>query len=54
MSKWETITTTYPELTDNNFGRNGTIELHDEGDGIDFIARWEYAKPIPNGLKLGK
>jgi hypothetical protein len=54
MSKWQTITAAYPELTDNDFGRNGTIELHDDGDGVDFIARWEYAKPIPAGLKLGK
>ena len=54
MSKWETIIAAYPELTDNDFGKDGTIELHDDGDGIDYIARWQYSKPIPSGLKLGK
>jgi len=54
MTKWATIVATYPELTDNDFGRNGSIELHDDGDGIDFIARWEYSKPIPDGMKVGK
>ena len=54
MSKWKTIIAAYPELTDNDFGKDGTIELHDDGDGIDYIARWQYSKPIPSGLKLGK
>jgi hypothetical protein len=54
MSKWQTITASYSELTDDDFGRNGSIELHDDGDGVDYIARWDYSKPIPDGLKLGK
>jgi hypothetical protein len=28
--------------------------LKDDGDGIQYIAKWEYSKPIPDGLKLGK
>jgi hypothetical protein len=51
---WEKIIAVYPELTDADFGMNGVISLQDDGDGIDYIARWDYSKPIPDGLKLGK
>jgi hypothetical protein len=52
---WEQIIAVYPELTDDDFvGRNAVIDLIDDGDGIVYIARWEYSKPIPEGLKLGK
>jgi len=48
---------TYPELIDNNYKafRDGTIVLQDDTDGIGpYIAKWEYSKPIPEGLTLGK
>jgi hypothetical protein len=49
------ITTVYPELTNDDFGLNGSIELQDDSDGQGaYIAKWDYSKPIPNGLKLGK
>jgi hypothetical protein len=49
------ITDVYPELTDNDFDpRLGSILLRDDGDGVQYIAKWEYSKPIPDGLKLGK
>lgn len=52
---WEQIISIYPELTDDDFiGRNAVIELRDDGDGIPYIAEWNYSKPIPEGLKLGK
>ena len=55
MELWEIITTTYPELTSEDFGSQGLITLQDDSDGLGaFIAKWEYAKPIPDGLKLGK
>ena len=55
MTLWEQIMAVYPELTDNDFGQNGTITLQDDSDGLGaYIAKWEYAKPIPAGLKLGK
>jgi hypothetical protein len=55
MTLWEQIMAVYPELTDADFGRNGTIALQDDSDGLGaFIAKWEYLKPIPAGLKLGK
>jgi hypothetical protein len=45
----------YPELTDLDFDINyGTILLKDDGDGVVYIDKWEYSKPIPDGLKLGK
>jgi hypothetical protein len=52
---YETITDTYPELTDLDFMANtGSILLKDDGDGIVYLAKWEYSKPIPAGLTLGK
>ena len=51
---FDDILAVYPELTNKDFGREGIIELADDGDGIQYIAKWEYSKPIPDGLKLGK
>ena len=52
---WEQIIAVYPELTDDDFSsRNAVIELRDDGDGVPYIYRWDYSKPIPDGLKLGK
>ena len=50
------IIETYPELTDKDFDflSGGTIMLRDDGDGVQYISKWEYSKPIPDGLKLGK
>jgi hypothetical protein len=55
MTLWEQIVNTYPELTDKDFGFQGSIRLQNDGDGAgDYIAKWEYSKPIPDGLTLGK
>jgi hypothetical protein len=55
MELWEKIIATYPELTDSDFGASGTIQLRDDADGLGaYIAKWDYSKPIPKGLKLGK
>ena len=55
MSLYETIINEYPELTDNDFGSKGIISLQDDSDGLGaYIAKWEYSKPIPEGLTLGK
>jgi hypothetical protein len=49
----EIIKSHYPEITDNDFFR--TIILQDDSDGLGaYIAEWNYSKPIPAGLKLGK
>jgi hypothetical protein len=57
MDLYSKIIEIYPELTitatfDPFF--DGTIQLRDDGDGIQYIAKWDYSKPIPDGLKLGK
>ena len=52
---YEKIIEVYPELTDTDFDPiRGSIHLKDDGDGVAYIAKWEYSKPIPTGLKLGK
>ena len=53
MDLYAKIIETYPTLTDNDFV-NGVIRLQDDGDGIQYIAEWNYSEPIPTGLKLGK
>jgi hypothetical protein len=53
MELWQTIRETYSELTDNDFVK--IIMLQDDSDGLGaYIAVWNYSKPIPDGLKLGK
>ena len=56
MTLWEQIVQVYPELTDADFHPQfGAILLQDDSDGQGaFIAKWEYSKPIPNGMKVGK
>lgn len=52
---YESIIAAYPELTDADFmPPKGSIVLKDDGDGIVYLEKWEYTKPIPKGLKLGK
>ena len=55
MELWEKIIIAYPELNPtDNFSELG-IYLRDDSDGNGaYIAKWEYSKPIPAGLKLGK
>jgi hypothetical protein len=53
MELWQIIRNAYPELTDADFVK--TIVLVDDADGEGaYIASWNYSKPIPDGLKLGK
>lgn len=56
MSILDIIIETYPELSDGSqFGVGGSIILQDDSDGQGaFIAQWDYKKPIPKNLKLGK
>ena len=53
MTLWEQIVAIYPELTDKDFDFKITLQNDSDGNG-DYIAKWEYEKPIPDGLKLGK
>jgi hypothetical protein len=55
MNIVETIMEAYPELTSQDFWTNGSIEVKDNSDGQGaYLSKWEYKKPIPKGLKLGK
>jgi hypothetical protein len=55
MALYDDIVEVYPELSAVDFNyREGSILLTDDGDGIAYIAKWEYTKPIPAGLKVGK
>ena len=54
MTLYDQIIAAYPELEDSLFRRQ-TIVVQNDSDGKgDYIAKWEYSKPIPDGLKLGK
>jgi hypothetical protein len=58
MELWEKIVAEYPELSENNYAEfttGGSIMLVDDSDGVGvYIKKWEYSKPIPSGLTLGK
>ena len=52
---FDLIVAVYPELTSADFRPiTGSILLADDGDGVQYISKWEYSKPIPEGMKLGK
>lgn len=56
MDLYTEIMDAYPELEIAHFAPfTGVINLRDDGDGRGaYIAKWEYSKPIPDGLTLGK
>lgn len=54
MSLYETILEAYPELSDLKLF-DANIILQNDSDGAgDYVAKWDYSKPLPKGLKLGK
>jgi hypothetical protein len=55
MSLFDDIIAVFPELTNADFGIGGKISLSDDLDEAgEYIAKWNYSKPIPEGMKLGK
>lgn len=55
MNLYEEIKSVYLELTEEDFHPfRGSILLKDDGDGVVYIAKWEYSKPLPEGMKVGK
>ena len=55
MNLFTQITTIYPELVEEDFRPpTGSILLRDDGDGIQYIYSWNYTKPLPEGMKVGK
>ena len=54
MNIYEIIIDAYPELVDIDLFDEYII-LQNDTDGIgDYVKKWEYSKPIPDGLTLGK
>jgi hypothetical protein len=55
MTIYEKVIATYPELEDSAVLRLGHIIIQNDSDGLgDYIAKWEYSKPLPEGMKVGK
>ena len=55
MSLYDNLIEILPELKDSELFRNGIITLQNDSDGQgDYIAAWNYDKPLPQGFKLGK
>jgi hypothetical protein len=55
MSLYDQIIAVLPELEASRLFVDGTIILQNDLDETgDFIAAWNYSKPIPEGMKLGK
>ena len=55
MELWEKVVSAYPEINpSDDFSALG-IYLQDDSDGVGaYIREWNYSKPIPEGLSLGK
>ena len=56
MALYDDLIAALPELKDADFAPiTGTIVLQNDGDKTgDYIAKWEYSKPLPDGMKVGK
>ena len=57
MALYDEIIAVYPELTitpEKDEFAFGCIELRDDGDGVQYIGKWNYSKPLPAGMKVGK
>jgi hypothetical protein len=55
MNLYDEIVKTYPFLTDLDFKpTTGLIQLSDDGDGVQYISKWEYSEPLPDSMKVGK
>jgi hypothetical protein len=58
MDLYSAIISTYPELEIKEGYdpfKDGTIQLKDDGDGVGaYLAEWQFNKPLPKGLTLGK
>lgn len=52
---WQQICESDNNIVESDFGANGPIVLRDDSDGQGaYIAKWEYSKPLPEGMKVGK
>lgn len=55
MALYDDLVAALPELEGSEDFANGTIILQNDADEAgDYIAKWEYSKPLPKGFKVGK
>jgi len=55
MTLYNQIIAVFPELENSDLFINGTIILQNDSDGLgDYVAHWNYSKPLPQGFKVGK
>lgn len=55
MELWEEVIANFSDLTPENDLMALGIILRDDSDGLGaYIAKWDYSKPIPKGMKIGK
>ena len=55
MALYNDLIAALPELEGSDAFAKNLIILQNDGDEIgDYIAAWDYSKPIPEGFKLGK
>lgn len=53
MDLYSLVIAEFPELAitpEKDSFRNGTVQLNDDGDGVQYIAKWDYSKPLPDYL----
>jgi hypothetical protein len=54
MNIYEIIIDEYPELSDIRLFDKHIILQNDSDGAGDYVAKWDYSKPIPEGLTFGK
>lgn len=55
LSVYDKLVTALPELEDSLAFSDGTIVLQNDADEAgDYVAVWNYSKPLPAGFKVGK
>jgi len=55
MSLYDDLVAALPELEDSPAFSNGTIILQNDADEVgDYVAKWNYSKPLPKPFKVGK
>lgn len=53
MDLYSLIIAEFPELeitSELDPFRNGTVQLKDDGDGVQYIANWNHNKPLSKSL----
>jgi hypothetical protein len=55
MALYNDLIAALPELEGSPAFADGTIILQNDADSTgDYIAKWHYSEPLPEGFKVGK